>query len=261
MTSAAVLAFSMLAAEPETPFEPGEPSIDIIDQTLEVEGQKYAWSIMIPPTAEEGGRSLLFLHGYGECGTDGDKQLTVGLPPAIEKNPNRWPFVVIVPQKPTHNSEWEEHEQAVLAMIEQATEMGFIDPQRLAITGLSQGGHGTIALAAAHPDMFTAAAPVCGYLRPFFNKDRERIEHPEATPETPAYKQAAEKLAKLPTWFWHGDSDSVVPVAESRILHQALKRIDAETKYTELPGVDHNSWDEAYSSSELSEWFKQHLLD
>lgn len=244
----------MLGTQPER-----APASDTqrIDLTTTIDGQAYTCVVIINQQATKGGPAILFLHGYGESGTDNRKQLSVGLPPRANAHPEQWPFVLIAPQKPVFNSEWEDHERAVLYFLKEAADRGLYDPEKLAITGLSQGGHGTIMFAQTHPDRFVAAAPVCGYLRPIFNEDRERINHPEATPETPAYKKAAEKLAKLPTWFWHGDSDSVVPVAESRALHQALNQIDAETKYTELPGVDHNSWDAAYTSEELGEWIEK----
>jgi len=258
LSSAAVLVLSMLVAQPDAPSEPSERPVEIFDQTLEIDGQQYAWSIMIPPTAEKGGRSLLFLHGYGECGTDGEKQLTVGLPAAIEKNPDRWPFVVIVPQKPTHNSEWENHEEAVLAMIEQATEMGFIDPERLAITGLSQGGHGAIALAAAHPEMFAAAAPVCGYVEPRFREGEMGDRSTRAMHSSPGVVAAAEKLKEMPVWLFHGRDDTIVPVDESRALHMALTKLDAPVKYTEVPDTGHNSWDAAYRDADLALWLRKH---
>lgn len=234
---------------------------EIIDLSTTIDGQEYACSVIINPSATRGGPAILFLHGYGECGTDNEKQLAVGLPKHAMGNPDQWPFVLIVPQKPIFNSEWDEHEDAVLQMLESAAEQGLYNPDRLAITGLSQGGHGTIAFASAHPDQFVAVAPVCGYLRPFFDEDRQRQIHPEATPETPEFIEAAKKLASLPTWFWHGGADSVVPVAESRALHKALKNLDADCKYTELPGIDHNSWDDAYTNEELIAWFKEHLIE
>ncbi|MEX0876602.1 MAG: prolyl oligopeptidase family serine peptidase, partial [Phycisphaerales bacterium] len=146
----------------------------------------------------------------------------------------------------------------LLSMIEQATEMGFIDPQRLAITGLSQGGHGTIALASAHPEMFVAAAPVCGYVERRFDDNKLRREATTATPEDPAVVTVAEKLAAMPVWLFHGDSDTVVSVTESRSLHKALTKLDATVKYTEVPDTGHNSWDAAYADADLAAWFREH---
>jgi predicted peptidase len=231
----------------------------VIDLSTTIDAQAYPCVVIINKAAKRGGPAILFLHGYGECGTDNRRQTTVGLPRHALAKPDQWPFVLIVPQKPIHNSEWEEHEHAVLHFLDEAAKQGLYDPDKLAITGLSQGGHGTMMLAKAHPDRFVAAAPVCGYLRPVFTQDRERIEHAEPTRETPEFVAAATKLKGLPTWLWHGDADKIVPPADSRALYDALKALDADTRYTELPGVNHNAWDPAYTSTELSDWFKQQL--
>ena len=235
-----------------------EPAVRVINRTIEIEGQEYKWSIMIPKSAERGGASLLFLHGAGECGTDGKKNLAVGLPAAIRKNPERWPFVVIVPQKPEMMSEWEDHEPAVMAMLKEAFKEGFIDTDRLAITGLSQGGHGTIMLASMHPKAFRAAAPVCAYVERRVSVEGERLQEIPANADDAAVIDAANKLAALPVWLFHGDIDSVVPSAESSALNEALETIDADTRYTELADTNHNAWDQAYANEELAAWFIEH---
>tara|TARA_R110002096_G_scaffold173781_5_gene348503 strand:+ start:150045 stop:150842 length:798 start_codon:yes stop_codon:yes gene_type:complete len=234
---------------------------EVIDLSMTVNDQEYACKVVINEAAEKGGAAILFLHGYGECGTDGEKQLTVGLPKHAMENPEDWPFVLIVPQKPVFNSEWEDHEVAVLKMLDEAAEQGLYDPKRLAITGLSQGGHGTIVIGAMHTDLFKAAAPVCGYTERRISKEQQRLEEVGANLTDPAVVKAAKALSAIPTWFFHGDDDSVVPVSESRSLHTALEAIDADTHYTEVSGANHNSWDDAYTSKELMQWFRDHLSE
>jgi predicted peptidase len=260
--AASVLTMLQPTSQPEIsdPLPPPKPvpEVRVVDYRTEKDGREYAWSVMIPPGAEEGGPGLLFLHGYGECGDDGKKQLTVGLPPAVRKNPERWPMVIIVPQKPVHNSEWEDHEAAVLAIVAEAAEKGHYDPGRLAITGLSQGGHGTIAFASRHPDRFRAAAPVCGYVDRRFDDRQQRVADDGARPEDAAVRDAAERLAGMPVWLFHGAKDPVVPASESRSLDAALRSRDAEVKYTEYSDADHNSWDAAYAEPELAAWLVRH---
>ena len=41
---------------------------------------------------------ILFLHGRGESGSDGQKQAKVGIGPAIKKQEKTFPFLVIMPQ-------------------------------------------------------------------------------------------------------------------------------------------------------------------
>src|SRR5947208_3338990 len=52
--------------------------------------------------------TIVFLHGSGECGEDGMKHLAIGLPQAIIWNRDRWPFLVIMPQKPDAHDQWED---------------------------------------------------------------------------------------------------------------------------------------------------------
>ncbi|MBO6739856.1 MAG: prolyl oligopeptidase family serine peptidase [Phycisphaerales bacterium] len=250
--------FTAMAQDSNT--EPPTP-LRMYDISMDINGQRYACKVMVNEAATLGGSALLFLHGAGECGTEGVRQLHVGLPRYAMQSPEDWPFVIIAPQKPTVNSEWEDHSEAVMALLDRAAELELFDPDRLAITGLSQGGHGTITIAGLHPDRFKAASPVCAYVRPVFNKDRERIARTEASKTDPEVIQAAERLAQIPIWLHHGDADSVVPVQESRAIQQALRSLGAEVRYSEYHNVDHNSWDNAYQDSNLSDWFKELLSE
>lgn len=235
------------------------PSLRIHDISMEIDGQRYACKVMINEAATVGGDALLFLHGAGECGTEGVRQLHVGLPRYAMESPEDWPFVIIAPQKPSVNSEWEHHADAVIALLDKALAMGLYDPNRLAITGLSQGGHGTITIAGLFPERFKAVGPVCPYIRTVFDKDRQRIPRVQATPDMPETVEAANKLATLPVWLHHGDADVVVPVWESRALQSALRTLDADVRYSEYPDVNHNSWDNAYTDPQFSAWFQDHI--
>lgn len=107
-----------------------------------------------------------------------------------------------------------------------------IDPERVYVTGQSMGGIGTWGLLAVHPDRFAAAVPVCG------------IWPPEDAP----------KMKRVPVWAFHGEKDPTVPVDGSRKMVAALKAAGTEPRYTELPGVGHNSWDAAYADDAMWEW-------
>jgi len=109
---------------------------------------------------------VLFLHGSGECGMDGEKQTHVGFGPALVAHPERWPFVVVFPQKPAEDPEWEECESIVFRVLADATRRYGIDEKRVALAGMSQGGHGTWFIGARHPERWTCLVPICGYGRP-----------------------------------------------------------------------------------------------
>jgi len=112
-----------------------------------------------------------------------------------------------------------------------------IDDKRIYITGLSMGGYGTWDLIARHPKIFAAAIPVCGG----------------------ADESTAPTIKDLPIWCFHGAADPTVPPQRSQNMIAALKAAGGQPKYTEYPGVGHNSWDKAYAEPDLPTWlFAQH---
>jgi predicted peptidase len=107
-----------------------------------------------------------------------------------------------------------------------------IDDKRIYITGLSMGGYGTWNVLANRTELFAAAAPICG------GGDTSQ----------------ASKFKDIPIWAFHGADDRTVPVERSREMIEALKAAGAHPKYTEYPGVGHNSWAQTYSDPALYEW-------
>ena len=107
-----------------------------------------------------------------------------------------------------------------------------IDPDRRYVTGLSMGGFGSFDLCVRRPNGFAAAVPICGGAR----------------------TENAAKIAHVPLWIFHGGADPVVPVELSRNIVEALEKAGASPKYTEYPGVGHDSWTKAYQEPELVDW-------
>jgi predicted peptidase len=179
---------------------------------------------------------ILFLHGAGETkgGKKAGKQpVEVGLGPAIRQREKSFPFITIIPQ--AEGLGWQAESantKRALAMLEEVRKEYKTDPKRTYLTGLSMGGYGTWSLALAHPEMWAAIAPICGKGDPA--------------------KAAA--IKDLPCWCFHGDKDTAVNVAGSRDMIAALKKAGGNPKYTEYPGVGHNSWDQAYGTDELYSW-------
>ena len=56
----------------------------------------------------------------------------------------------------------------------------------------------------------------------------------------------------------HGDADIVVPVRHSRELVKAVQDQGVDIRYTEYPGVNHNSWDNAFKQPDLLSWIFSH---
>jgi predicted peptidase len=240
---------------------------------LEIDGRTYPYAVYRSSFLDEQTPPpmIVFLHGLGECGTDGTRQLAVGLGPAVMLDSARWPAVILFPQKPDGNSAWEDHADAVLAMIDQTVEMHGVNPTRIALTGMSQGGHGSFVIGARHADRFCAVAPICGYVG-WSEFDRSKGEwNPDwvTDPAHPAVQEIAQGLANTPIWALHGDADTVVPISQSALAIEAIRAHRAKAqpnstdateavRFTTLRGVDHNAWDPAYRNERLAEWL---LLD
>lgn len=181
--------------------------------------------------------TILFLHGSGETkrrdGKKGKMPVEVGIGPAIRKRAKTFPFLTIIPQAPRFG--WQaggEPAKMALGILAAVEKEYSVDPKRIYLTGLSMGGMGTWSLAVAMPEKWAAIVPICGRGDP----------------------RAAKKLADLPCWCFHGDADTAVNVSGSRSMIEAIKKAGGKPKYTEYPGVGHNSWDRAYGTDELYEW-------
>ncbi|MFM6948457.1 MAG: prolyl oligopeptidase family serine peptidase [Aquirufa sp.] len=202
---------------------------------------------------------ILFLHGAGERGNDNAAQLTHGSKLFLDqKNREKYPAIVIFPQCPkesfwssikidrakasysfdfTYNEKLNWPTQAAVDLVKGLVKEKKADKKRLYIMGLSMGGMGTMEVVSRYPKMFAAAAPICG------GADLSLVK---------------KYAKKLPFWVFHGDADAVVPVDNSRKLVAALKELNADVKYSEYPGVNHNSWDNAFAEPEFLAWFFSH---
>lgn len=196
---------------------------------------------------------LVFLHGVGERGEENLAQNRLAVPEIVRNiRANRRKVVLLAPQCPSSEF-WaplrrngkavgkDTHPGSALARIpalvrEKIAEFR-ADPNRVYVTGLSMGGHGTWEIARRNPELFAAAIPICGGGDPAW----------------------AESLKNMPLRIYQGADDELVPATLSRAMHEALKKAGCvDVGYTEYAGVGHNSWDPAYEDPETLDWlFRQ----
>lgn len=182
---------------------------------------------------------ILFLHGAGERGDDLDLAASQGLPKRLLQGADI-PFIVVSPQCPL-NDTWETHLYNVMALLDHIIETYPVLEDQVYLTGLSMGGYGTWRLVTKFPARFAAAAPICGGMPWLVN------------PET-----ALSTIRHLPLWVFHGAKDMAVPVEQSRVLVDILKKIGGSIRYTEYPDLQHDSWTVTYNNPELYTWFSKH---
>jgi predicted peptidase len=190
---------------------------------------------------------LIFLHGAGERGDDNKAQMKHCIADIVRLASEKHPFFMIVPQCPAEQKwadvNWSEDSHTmtdapsrpmsvVMDLIDQVSKDFPVDQNRIYIMGLSMGGFGTWDAISRYPDKFAAAIPICGGGDP----------------------AQATKLLKLPIWVFHGSADTVVKPERSREMVDAVEKVGQKLKYTEYPGVGHDSWSQTFSNPDVIEW-------
>ncbi len=198
---------------------------------------------------------VMFLHGAGERGNDNEAQLTHGsILFLADSNRKNYPAIVVFPQCPL-NIAWSSVQidrtkqplefgfdykkpqtapmRSVIALTKALIANESVNRKKVYITGLSMGGMGTFEAVYHMPVLFAAAAPICG------------------GGDGPSYNR---KTAKVPFWIFHGDADPVVNVKLSREMVARLQQLKGKVKYTEYPGVAHDSWNNAFAEPGYLAW-------
>lgn len=199
---------------------------------------------------------VLFLHGAGERGSNNELQLVWGAQLFTDSvNRIKYPAIVVFPQCP-QNDFWARISRTetkdslggffynsnlpvgksldmVMQLLDSIAASGLVNTKKIYVAGLSMGGMGTFELLWRKPGFFAAAIPICG------GGDPAKVN---------IYAK------KFPLWVFHGDKDPVVPVSNSRIMVNALKAGRAKVRYSEYPGVLHDSWKNAFAEPSLLKW-------
>ena len=232
----------------------------------------------LPPSYRSGGSTssplLLFLHGYGESGAGTTDELpllySTGIPQLLAEDrwPGSRPFVVLAPQNPWETDDTiygdclageprflgsclmrAQHNNGhppdaaycftpneVNGFVIYALRTYNVDPQRVYVTGLSCGGFAAWEFASQHPRRVAAMAPIAGEGRP-------------------ATHAAGCRLARVPTWAFHGALDATVNPRGStgpvRLMNRCANVADARA--TVYPDADHGDpiepWSRTYDLS------------
>ncbi|HWN89053.1 MAG TPA: dienelactone hydrolase family protein [Chitinophagaceae bacterium] len=225
------------------------------------EGKTLPYRILYPANYDKTKKYplLLFLHGAGERGKDNEKQLAWGSKLFItDENRKNFPAIVVFPQCPeesfwavtkidrsttplkiefdyTAEPNWPL--AAANELVKKISKEESVDKSRIYISGLSMGGMGTFESVYRYPDIYAAALPICG---------GGDVNHYD------------KRVAKVPFWVFHGAADAVVNVKLSQEMVEKLKSLKAEVRYSEYPGVNHDSWKNAFAEPDYLSWMLLH---
>ena len=178
---------------------------------------------------------VLFLHGAGERGSDNRLQITGQSGPlafTFNENQAKQPCFLAAPQCPAGGTwiDTARHSQLLGLITTLKTEFN-IDPDRVYVTGLSMGGHGTWDLLGRNGNLFAAGIPMSG---------------------TPTL--SASTFFQIPIWNFHAADDGTVSVSGSRNAITGMRSLGGTPIYTEYAQGGHVIWSSAYATPLLFDW-------
>jgi len=227
---------------------------------LDNKGIKMPYRILLPIDYDCSKKYplLVFLHGSGERGEDNEAQLKHGANLFLQEETRKnFQAIVVFPQCPNGES-WSSMEsdstgkwdfpftkepsrqmKLLQGLLNEVMVNNCVDERKVYLGGLSMGAFGILEWMAREPNRFAAAFPICGGGNTLL---------------TAIYG------SKIPTWFFHGDADAVVPVQYSRELVEKIKAEKGNVQYTEYPGVGHDSWNNAFKEPNLLSWLLKNTI-
>lgn len=118
---------------------------------------------------------FLYLHGSGPA----EQEWTTGL--SLSQGFDDAPSTYVVPKMPNPNGEWyrwyqQSKQWAWEEMLQQAMASPNIDPNRIYVFGISEGGYGSQRLASYYADYWAGAGPMAGG-EPLRNAPAENCQH------------------------------------------------------------------------------------
>jgi acetyl esterase/lipase len=244
-------------AGPAHPAHPEpEQETGFLNRRIELHGVTYKFQVYLPEDYRRDDRKqwpiILFLHGRGERGSEGMWQTQIGLPQAVRDHPERWPFIIVMPQCPLPNY-WTDPDMLSMALdvLDQESAEFHADPDRTYLSGLSLGGYGAWELARLHPHRWAAVAISSSGI--FWSYAPERWQQVSTLPA-----EYAHAIGRTPIWLFHGTEDNVVPTRESELMFEAIKADGGHVRLWLYQGLKHDCWTSAYNEPELPRWLLAH---
>src|SRR5688500_4982435 len=129
-------------------------------------------------------------------------------------------------------------EKETLQVIDLVRKEFTVDDARTYLMGHSMGGAGTLYLGITYPQRWAAVAAIAPAA---FSVDKEGLA----------------RIPKMPVMIVHGDMDTVVPTSVGRAWVEAMKSLQMNYQYIEVPGGDHGSVISSHQS-DIFAFFAKH---
>lgn len=254
-----VLGLWLAVAQAAAAAPPKRHETGFLDRSVLVHGIEYRYQVYVPRDydPERKWPIVLTLHGGGEYGSDGMRITSGTLGQTIRQHPEQLPAIVVFAQAHADGTPgWQRQGgEAALKAVDSAVAEFHGDVSRIYLTGFSAGGNGAWFLAFHEPKRFAAVMVASGFVSDFTGVQSHLLYPGIAGMGPDRYDIVAKTVKDLPIWIVHGDADTNVSVEESRHMAAALKSLNADVRYTELPGADHlGAGQHAYSDPKIAAW-------
>ena len=235
-----------------------EPPQDtgFLNRKIDLHGVTYRFQVYLPEDWRRDDQKqwpvILFLHGRGERGSEGMWQTQTGIAEAVRNHPDRWPFVIVLPQCP-QNAHWTDPamlDLAISALNRESAEFHG-DPSHTYLAALSMGGYGAWELARLYPHRW--AAIVIAASGVFWSYDPERWQESTILPADYAHA-----VGRTPVWLFHGSLDPVVNPRQSELMFDAFKTAGGNVRLWIYEGLKHDCWTRAFDEPDLPRWLLSH---
>jgi predicted peptidase len=215
---------------------------DALARLWTADAQKVPYRAIQTPGAGKHQRVplIIFLHGDYQDGTDNQSQLGGygnGSMKLIDQAlADKLPLVYIAPE--TTKGYWPP--ARIAAVVHDALQRFPIDPRRVILTGISDGGTGVWDALKAAPNCYAAGVPMSGMT--------------ELAGLAP--------ILDIPQWIFHGGKDNDTNIETgyggamigSRAVVRAMRAMGGKPRYTEYPNEMHVIWSRAYADKALLPW-------
>ncbi len=208
--------------------EPAETHPDSGIQRYDIDGHRGAYSAYVPEYYQPDRPWPLILSMHGGSGNDEDF-LWTWLKYAKSRG-----YLLISAKAfgPTWHA-WDI--DSILHILDDMQTRYHVDPHRVLLTGLSDGGSFGYEVGFMHPGRFAGLAVIAGILRPHHRDP---------------------KANKLPVYIAHGEQDQLFSINFIRAVQRNLSEWGHDVNYHEIPNFGH-----AYPSGEngaILDWFEAH---